>query len=123
MSPVTPLRQRMIEDLQLAGLRPRTQESYVRAVRLLADHYGRSPDRLSEEQVRAFLLYEVNEKHLSPSTLRVHLYGIRFFYERTLRRELPVLDLVRPAKRRKLPHSISIAGFIPVPPEIATVMA
>ena len=107
MKTVTPLRQRMIEDLQLAGLRPRTQDSYVRAVRLLADHYGRSPDTLSEEEVRAFLLYELNEKHLAPSTLRVHLYGIRFFYERTLRRELPLLDLVRPAKRRKLPLALA----------------
>lgn len=107
MKTVTPLRQRMIEDLQLAGLRPRTQDSYVRAVRLLAEHYGRSPDTLSEEEVRAFLLYELNEKHLAPSTLRVHLYGIRFFYERTLRRELPLLDLVRPAKRRKLPLALA----------------
>lgn len=107
MSAITRLRQRMIEDLQLAGLRPRTQESYVRAVRLLAAYHGRSPDTLSEEEVRAFLLYELNEKQVAPSTLRVHLYGIRFFYERTLRRELPLLDLVQPAKRRKLPLALA----------------
>jgi site-specific recombinase XerD len=97
----------MIEDLQLAGLRPCTQDSYVRAVSLLARYHGRSPDTLSEEEVRAFLLCELNEKRLAPSTLRVHLYGIRFFYRHTLRRELPLLDLVRPAKRRKLPLALA----------------
>jgi len=107
MNTITPLRQRMIEDMQLAGLQPSTQESYVRAVRQLAEYHQRSPETLSEEEVRAFLLHELNDKRLPPSTLRVHLYGIRFFYTRTLRRELPLLDLVQPAKRWKLPMALS----------------
>ena len=47
----TALRHRMTQDLQLAGLSPRTQDAYTRAVRLLADHYHTPPDRLSEAQV------------------------------------------------------------------------
>ena len=50
---MTPLRQRMIEDMTLAGLARSTQDLYVRAVRGLAGHYRRSPDRLSEEDARA----------------------------------------------------------------------
>ena len=44
----TPLRQRMLQDLQLAGLSPRTQEAYLRAVRKLAEYFHTPPDRLSE---------------------------------------------------------------------------
>ncbi len=107
MTAMHPLRQRMVEDMQLAGLRPNTQESYAGAVSLLARYCGRSPDRLGEEDVRAFFLHEINDTKLSPSTVRTHIYGVRFFYERTLGRELPILDLVRPAKRRKLPLALS----------------
>ena len=52
---MTPLRKRMIEDMTLAGLVPRTQDVYIQAVRRLAAHYMRSPDLLSEAEVRAFL--------------------------------------------------------------------
>lgn len=53
---MTALRQRMIEDMKLAGLSTATQEAYVRAVRGLAGHYHRSPDQLGEEEVRAYLV-------------------------------------------------------------------
>jgi integrase/recombinase XerD len=49
---MTPLRQRMLEDMQLRGLAARTQESYLAAVRQLAVHYDRSPDQLSDEELR-----------------------------------------------------------------------
>ena len=52
--PTTALRQRMIQDLQLAGRSERTQEAYVRAVRKLADHYRQSPDQLTEPQVHDY---------------------------------------------------------------------
>jgi integrase/recombinase XerD len=54
---MTHLRQRMIEDLQLRGLSKRTQVIYVRAVRQLAEHYGKSPDQISEEELRQYFLY------------------------------------------------------------------
>jgi len=49
---MTPLRQRMVEDMQLRGLSEKTQEAYVRAVRQLAEHYGKSPAQISEEELR-----------------------------------------------------------------------
>ena len=64
---MTPLRQRMVEDMQLRGLSKKTQEAYVRAVRQLAEHYGRSPDRINEEELRQYFLYLENDKQASSS--------------------------------------------------------
>ena len=50
---MTPLRQRMLEDLQLRGMSKRTQECYILAVRQLAKHYHKSPDRVTEEELRS----------------------------------------------------------------------
>ena len=64
---MTPLRQRLIEDLQLHGLSAKTQDAYLRAVKDLAEHYHTSPDLITEEELRRYLLYLTNEKHASPS--------------------------------------------------------
>jgi integrase/recombinase XerD len=68
---MTALRQRMIEDMQLRGLSEKTQEAYVRAVRQLAEHYGRSLDQISEEELRQYFLYlkNVKQRVLIPGTL------------------------------------------------------
>jgi integrase/recombinase XerD len=104
---MTELRRRMIEDLQLHGYARGTQASYVRAVRLLAEHYRRSPDQLTEEQIRGFFLHLIRQRHLTRPTLVMYRAAIRFFYETTLRRPLPVFDLIRPENRRKLPVVLS----------------
>lgn len=104
----TPLRQRMIEDMQLRGLSTQTQEMYVRAVRRLAEHYHKSPDGISEEELRQYLLYLKNEKQSSSSAFKIALCGIKFFYERTLRREWVILDLARPVQEHKLPVVLSV---------------
>jgi len=75
---MTPLRQRMIEDMQLRGFSARTQESYVTAVRQLADHYHTSPDRLTEENLRQYFLYLANEKKVARATATIALCGIKF---------------------------------------------
>ena len=66
---MTALRQRMREDMQLRGLAARTQESYLAAVRQLAVHYGRSPDQLSEDELRQYFLYLRNEKRVAPTLI------------------------------------------------------
>jgi hypothetical protein len=58
----TALRQRMLQDLRLAGLSERTQEAYLRAVRQLADHFHTPPDRLTEPQVREYFLHLMNDR-------------------------------------------------------------
>jgi integrase/recombinase XerD len=105
---MTPLRQRMIEDLQLRGLSERTQEMYVRAVRQLAEHYRKSPQHITEEELRDYFLYLKNVKHYSRSASTIALCGIKFFYERTLQREWTTLTFVRPPQEKKLPVILSI---------------
>jgi integrase/recombinase XerD len=104
---MTSLRRRMLEDLHLRGLAPKTQQCYLDAVKHLAHYYRRAPDQISEEELRQDFLYLINGKKVAESTLRIHLYGIRFFYERTLQRPWPVFELVRPRHRQTLPVVLS----------------
>lgn len=105
---MTALRKRMVEDMQLRGLAERTQEMYVVAVRQLAEHYNRSPDQITEEELRHYFLYLKNEKQVSRSTCTVALCAIKFFYERTLKQEWPTLSMVRPPREKKLPVVLSV---------------
>lgn len=104
---MTELRRRMAEDLALAGYSPKTQRSYLDSVRKLAKHYMRSPDRLSEEEVRQFFLHLINKRKAAKSTVTIYLCGIKFFFEKTLGRLWPVFDLVRPRRSKKLPVVLS----------------
>jgi integrase/recombinase XerD len=106
---MTPLRQRMIEDLQLRGLSAKTHDSYVRAVRQLAEHYHKSPDLITEEELRLYFLYLKNDKQISRSGFTIALCGLKFFYERTLHREWGILDLPRRTHEKKLPVVFSVA--------------
>jgi site-specific recombinase XerD len=105
---MTPLRKRFYEDMQLHGLAARTQESYVQAVQGLARHYKRSPDLLSDEEIRAFFLHLINERKSSASTLTIYFSGIKLFYEKTLKRTWRVLGIERPPRPRRLPVVLSI---------------
>jgi len=105
---MTALRQRMIEDMQLHGLAPRTQTSYMQAVRQLAEYYHKSPDQISEEELRQYFLYLKNVKKVARSTCTLALCAIKFFYERTLQREWATLALVRPQREKKLPVVLSV---------------
>src|SRR5438874_13748171 len=67
---MTPLRQRMIDDMRLAGFAERTRDVYIQAVRRLATHYMRSPDVLSEEEVRAYLLHLRDERGIARGTFK-----------------------------------------------------
>ena len=104
---MTPLQQRMIEDLQLRGMSARTQQMYVRAVRQLAQHYHKPPDQISDEELRQYFLYVKNVKHWSRSGTTIALCGLKFFYQHTLQRSLTTLQLVRPPREKKLPVVLS----------------
>jgi integrase/recombinase XerD len=104
---MTELRQKMIEALQLKGLSERTQEAYVRAVRQLAEHFHKSPDLISEEELRQYFLHIKNVKNYSRSGLTIALCGIKFFFEHTLNKDFPILNFVRPPREKKLPVVLS----------------
>lgn len=105
---MTELRKRFIEDLQLKGFSVRTQDMYVRAVRQLADHYKKSPDQITEEELRDYFLYNLNVRKWSRTASTISLCGIKFFYEQTLHRDWTKLRFVRPPKEKKLPVVLSI---------------
>ncbi len=102
-SAVTPLRQRMLYDMRMRKLEPRTQEAYVRAVRKLAALLHRSPDTAKVEDLRNFQLHLVDEG-ASPMTLNVTLTGLRFFFDVTLER----LELMARMHPVKLPHKLPV---------------
>src|SRR6266545_1673861 len=105
---MTPLRQRMIEDMQLRGLAPLTQRAYLQAIQQLALYYGKSPDQITEEELRQYFLYLHNEKHVARSTATVALCAIKFLFEHTLQQSWPTLDLIRPRPAHKLPIVLSV---------------
>jgi integrase/recombinase XerD len=99
----TPLRQRMIDDLKLAGYSERTQEAYVASVRKLAEHYSRAPDLIDEEELRRYFLYLKDERKLKRGSITVALCGIKFFYQKTLQQQWSVFDIARPPREARLP--------------------
>jgi integrase/recombinase XerD len=105
--PMTTLRQRFIEDLPLQGQSERTQQAYVRAVRMLAEHFNTPPDQLTEAQIRQYFLDVTNVKKWSASTITQALCAIKTFFTVTLQRDWQILDLIRPHKDQKLPDVLS----------------
>jgi integrase/recombinase XerD len=104
----TALRQRMHQDLQLAGLSEGTQKAYLRAVRLLADHFHTPPDRLNEQQIRDYFLYLKNDRNFSSASLRIAYSGIKFFYSHTTPRDWPTLRGLRVQPQKSLPDVLSV---------------
>ena len=102
-SGVTPLRQRMLEDMRMRKLEPRTQEAYIRAVRKLAAYLHRTPDTATVEDLRNFQLHLV-DSGTSPMTLNATLTGLRFFFDITLQR----VELMARMQPVKLPHTLPV---------------
>ena len=96
---MTPLRQRMTEDMQVRNLSPRTQDSYVRHVAQFARHFNRSPDELGPEEIRSYQVYLTNEKKLAPSSISIAVAALRFLYRFTLQKDW-VFDKIIPAPKR-----------------------
>jgi len=94
---------RMLKDLQLRGMSESTQDNYLRSVRKLSEHYHKSPDLITEEELREYFLYLKNVKKYGGSASTLAMCGIKFFYEYTLKRDWPTLTLARAPKQSKLP--------------------
>ncbi len=89
---MTALRQRMTKDLQLRGLAPRAQEAYLRAVVQLMQYCQKSPEVISEDDLRQYFPYLRNEKRVSRNTMILALCGVKFCFEHTLGRQWTVFD-------------------------------
>jgi len=76
--PMTALRNRMIEDMKIRNLALNTQTSYLQQVSLFARHFGKSPDALGREDIRAYQRYLTEEKKLSAESITLAVSALRF---------------------------------------------
>ena len=92
-----------IRALQLGGMSKRTQQCYTRAVRQLADFYGKTPDRISEPELEDYFLHRRNVDKWSSATLRIAYSGIKFFFVHVLKRQWHIFTYLKSKKERRLP--------------------
>ena len=105
--PVTPLRQRMLDDMAMRAMGSRTQHDYVRHVRAFAAFLGRSPDTATAEDVRRFQLHQ-REDGVGESTINGTVSALRFLFGVTLERPDLSRRLVLARRPRKLPDVLSV---------------
>jgi integrase/recombinase XerD len=105
---MTPIRQRMTEDMQVRNLALNTQMSYVQQVSLFARHFNKSPDQLGPEDIRAYQVYLTNEKKLAPGSILIAVAALRFLYKVSLKKDWTFEDVIpAPKKPQKLPVVLS----------------
>lgn len=105
---MTPLRQRMIEDMRVRNLSIKTQKTYVERVAKFALYFGKSPELLGPEQIRTYLVYLVEEKKVSWSLHNQTVCALRFLYGVTLGREWSIEHIPHAKKEQKLPVVLSL---------------
>jgi integrase/recombinase XerD len=113
---MSPLRRRMIEDMQIRNLTPNTQRVYVAHLVRFACYFRKSPDLLGPPEIRTYLIHLTQERRLAASSIIVTVSALRFFYTVTLKRAWVVEDDI-PAGRqaKKLPVVLSqeeVARFL-----------
>ncbi|MGB5452343.1 MAG: site-specific integrase [Sedimenticolaceae bacterium] len=104
---ISPLRQRMIDDMRLRKLSPKTQIGYIRAVRRFAGFLGRAPDTANAEDLRRYQLHLV-EQGMSSGSLNATITGLKFFFETTLERPEAMTKMSHVYEPRKLPVILSL---------------
>ena len=104
---MTELRRRMDEDMVVRGMAERTRETYLAAVKGLAKYYRRSPDQISDEEVQAYLLHLIRDRHRAWNTCHTVVHGLRFLYHTTLKRDRTTFSIPSMRQPGKLPTILS----------------
>jgi integrase/recombinase XerD len=105
---MSPLRQRMTEDMQVRNLALNTQLSYVQQVSLFARHFNKSPELLGPEEIRAYQVHLTNEKRLAPASVIIAVSALRFLYKVSLKKDWTFEDVIPgPKIPQKLPVVLS----------------
>lgn len=100
---MTPLRKRMIEDMEIRKLATSTQKCYARQVAKFAEYFNKSPELLGHEEIRKYQIYLVKERDVSTSLLIQTVAALRFLYGITLEKTWPIDAIPYPKKARRLP--------------------
>ena len=103
---MTPLRQRMLEDMQIRNFTLRTQETYISQVSKFAKYFKRSPEVLGPEEIREYQLYLIRQK-VSWSLFNQAVCALRFLYGKTLKVDLGIEQIPFPKQPKKLPELLS----------------
>ena len=101
------LRVKMEEEMKLRGFVEGTQESYLRAIKGIAKHYMISPDRITEEQVRQYILYLMSVRKLAPATVNVITGALKFFYQEVIDKRETVQSIPQRKSPKRLPEVLS----------------
>jgi integrase/recombinase XerD len=104
---MTPLRQRMLDELRLRNYADTTVERYLDSVKSFARYFHSSPDRLGREQIRDYLLHLVKDRNAAPNTVQIHRAALRFLYVKTLGRQWFDEQVARTRRRPGLPTVLS----------------
>ncbi len=97
----------MKEDMQLLGLSERTQEIYLYRAKKIIEYFNKTPEEITNEELRQYFLYLKNEKKYARATQTIALCGIKFLFEKTLKKNFDVLGIVRSQRENKLPVVLS----------------
>ena len=119
----TPLRQRMLEELQRRNYSSRTIRLYLRHVAEFAKHFHRSPDQLGAENIRQYQLFLIQEKKLAWSSYNQIVCALRFFYAKTLNRAFLLEEIPFPRTEQRLPLILSreeVARILTAPLHLKT---
>ena len=113
---MSPLRRRMIDDMQIRNLTTNTQRAYVAQVVRFAGHFRKSPDLLGPAEIRTYLIHLTQERRLAASSIIVAVSALRFFYTVTLKRPWVVEDDIPAGKQAKklpvVPSKGEVAQFL-----------
>jgi len=105
---MTPLRQRMTEDMQVRNLALNTQTSYLQQVSLFARYFKKSPESLGPDEIRTYQVYLTNERKLAPGSILIAIAALRFLYKVSLKKDWIFEDVIpAPKKPQKLPEVLS----------------
>jgi len=104
---MTELRQKMIDEMTIRGFSVKTQEAYISAVAGLAGYYKQSPEQISKQMVKDYLLYLMKEKQRAWNSCNVVVSGLRFFYTHTIGKKWVSLSIPPRKKVRRLPEILS----------------
>jgi len=102
---MTPFETRLIEDMKLFGYSQRTQDTYLCAVRKLCRHVQKPVDQITNEELRKYFLWHKDK--YAPNTTTIALCGVKFCFEKILKKPMPVFDLARQPRGLKLPVVLS----------------
>jgi integrase/recombinase XerD len=104
---MTPLRKRVLDELQLRNLSSATATTYVRAIERFARYYNKSPELMGPDQVRQYLLHLKNDNGVAASTILINRSALRFLYTATLKQKWFDEEIAHPKRRPSLPGMLS----------------